>query len=321
MTQHVGHIGQLWQYPVKSMAGHTVESAYLATDGMEGDRYWAVREEEAGQITVVRRIPKLLQCSARFESAPSADVIPPVHITLPDGEEFSSAAADAHERLSEFLGKPVTIWPKQPRSNWKHYRLAQPAGAREVKRQFASKELPDLSSISLSRITELMIFATPLGRYHDVYPLHILSSGAIAKMREIEPDGDFRVERFRPNLYIESAEGVVDFDDFSWVGGTLKIGEVTLRCESRTVRCSAPAQPQVGLAKDAKVIRALEAGTGRHLGINVTVVKAGRVQVGDEVTFEPGSRKPRSGPSLGGRLRNRLLHGAMELTDKLNKEA
>ena len=226
------------------MMGGTAASAILNKDGLVGDRGWAVREEEAGQLTVVRRTPKLLQCRAHYLTGPAGDQIPDVEITLPDGETFTTADVDAADRLSAFLGKPVTLWPKQPRSNWKHYRLAGPQGAREIKRQFAMRELPDLSSISLGRIAELMLFVTPLGRYHDVYPLHILSSGALAKMRELEPAGDFCVERFRPNLYIESADGCVDFDDFAWVGGRLRVPRwalLELALAGRVVRlCDTP---------------------------------------------------------------------------------
>lgn len=318
MSEYAGRIAQLWQYPVKSMGGQTLDAAELASDGLLGDRGWAVRDEDAGQLTVVRRDPKLLQCTARYRTSPAPGESPTVEITLPGGVTFDSDDPGCETALTEFLGKPVTLWPRQPKSNWKHYRLARPAGARELKRQFAMRELPDLSSISLPRIAELMMFVTPLGRYHDVYPLHILSSGALAKMREAEPEGDFRPERFRPNLCIESPDGVVDFDDFAWVGGRLTIGDVVIQCESRTVRCLAPAQPQADLPKDARVLRAIEKHTARHLGINATVLRAGRVEVGQEVYFEPGARAPRETLSTYDRWRNRMLHSAMELTDRLN---
>jgi uncharacterized protein YcbX len=75
----------------------------------------------------------------------------------------------------------------------------------------------------------------------------------------------------------------VVFDEFTWLGGTLSIGDAVIKCETRTVRCSAPAQPQVGLKKSAKVVKALSEHTGRNMGINATVIKTGLIKVGDEV--------------------------------------
>lgn len=322
MPERVGRIAELWRYPVKSMVGERLSSATLGKDGLLGDRYWAVREDDLGQLTVVRRTPRLLQCRARYAMPPeeSGD-IPPIVISLPDGSELSSSDPHAQERLSDFLGKAVSLWPLQPKSNWRHYRLAKPAGAREMKRQFASRELPDFSSIPLSRLAELMLFTTPLGRYHDIYPLHILSTNALHALRELEPEGDFCVERFRPNLLIESASESAEFDDFSWVNGELSVGEVLIRCESRTVRCSAPAQPQADLAKDSRVLKTIEAATGRHLGINATIVRGGCVKLGDDVYFEPGKRAPKRQLSSYDRLRNRVLHAGMELTDTLSRRS
>ena len=45
----------IWQYPVKSMIGGTVESAVLDEVGIVGDRTWAVRDEDAGVIANTRQ--------------------------------------------------------------------------------------------------------------------------------------------------------------------------------------------------------------------------------------------------------------------------
>lgn len=341
MTQLVGHVEQLWQYPVKSMAGVGLPRAELGRNGLLGDRGWCAREEELGQLTVVRRTPKLLLCRATYEIAKDPDrsfragQIPPVRITLPDGASFSSTDADAADRLSEFLGKRISLWPLQKKSKLKHYRLAKPQGAREFRRQFASKSLPDLSSIPFSKILELMLFVTPLGSYYDLAPLHILSSSALAHMRRIDPKAEFRVERFRPNIFVKSLDDDNGLDDFSWVHGQLQLGDAEVRCRSRTVRCSAPAQPmltgltdkearicsgpQKGFEKDGGVLRAIERETGRHLGIYASVKTPGLVRVGDPVYWVPAKGKPREGLSTYQRLRNRVLHASLESVDRFGR--
>ena len=315
----VGTVKELWRYPVKSMVGESIPAVGLTRAGLVGDRQWAVRDESRGEITVVRKNPRLLQCAARFVDTPSPGNIPPVIITLPDGRECSSSDPECATVLSEFLRKPASLWPLQPASNWRHYRLAEPSGARDIKRQFGMSTLPDFSSIPLSLASQLSFFATPPGRYHDVFPLHLLSTNALAAMAGIEPAGEFIVQRFRPNIVIASARAEPVFDDFEWIGGYLYAGNCVIECVSRTVRCSAPAQPQYGgVTKDGKVVRALDRHTGRHLGINATVKVAGTLAVGDEVHWEPArSLLPRSLARLMGGTKNRVLHATMKGVDVL----
>ena len=44
----VGHITELWRYPVKSMAGERINAGTLDTYGMIGDRYWATINGDTG---------------------------------------------------------------------------------------------------------------------------------------------------------------------------------------------------------------------------------------------------------------------------------
>lgn len=317
----VGKVSELWRYPVKSMEGSQVEESVIGKAGMQGDRYWAIRDDAIGELSTVRKIPKLLKFKATYLEEPRSDKIPPISIELPNGSSVNSTDDDINEKLSEAIGKPVSLWPLQPKTNLKHYRLKVPAGAAAMKKQFATKELPDMSSVTWRMMMELAIFATPLGRYHDVYPLHLLTSSSLEKLKQLEPDGDFRVERFRPNLLIATPADPVDFTEFQWVDGKLHIGDVVLQVVSRTVRCSMPAQPQVTIKKDAKVLRTLEAHTQRHLGVNISVIKPGTIRVGDTVRFEPAERSALSQQfnALSSRIRNKAIQGSFKLIDRFNK--
>ena len=314
----VGAIKELWRYPVKSMDGNRTRECLITKQGMVGDRNWALRDEDAGELTSVRKIPKLLKFKARYNEEPGPGKVSSVTIELPDGSSVESTDEHVDRKLSEALGKPVSLWPLQPRSNLRHYRLAVPAGATAMKKQFATKELPDFSSVSWRFMMELALFATPLGRYHDVYPLHLVTTGSLERLRQLEPEGDFRVERFRPNLLVETDPDSVDFNEFHWVDGQLHIGDVVLKVVSRTVRCSMPAQPQVAIKKDAKVIRTLDAHTERHLGVNISVVKAGAIRVGDPVRLQPANRSALSRriDAVSSRLRNAAIQRSFDLIDR-----
>lgn len=319
----VGQVSELWRYPVKSMQGNCVTESLIGKDGMLGDRCWALKDESLGELSTVRKTPTLLRFKAAYDQEPTPSHVPNVTIELPDGTAVNSSDANVNEKLSEAIGKRVSLWSLQPKTNFKHYRLKVPAGAAAMKKQFATQELPDMSSVSWSMMMQLAIFATPLGRYHDVYPLHLLTSGSLDKLKQLEPDGDFRVERFRPNLLVETAKDSVDFNEFAWVEGKLYIGEAILKVISRTVRCSMPAQPQTTFNKDAKILRTLEAHTQRHLGVNLSVIKPGKIRVGDSVRFEASHRSAlsRGVDALSSKLRNRAIQSSFKLIDQFSKWA
>jgi len=319
MKQQIGTIKELWRYPVKSMVGERVNHGRVETFGLLGDRGWAIRDESEGELTVVRKMPKLLLCEAQYEEEPIAEPLPQVVIQLPNGTQVNSADPHVNAKLSDYLQKNVSLWPLQPKSNWTHYRLAGVSGAEAMKKQFASKELPDMSSFSWRILTELSVFATPLGRYYDCYPLHVLTTGALKKLKEIEPQGDFCVQRFRPNIVIETESDNAEFEEFGWLGGELSIGDTVIRCETRTVRCSMPSQPQSNIKKDGKVMRTVNKHVKRHMGINASVVRVGDINVGDPVIWTPASRNRLHkivNPVLGS-IKTKMIHTILKGVDKL----
>jgi uncharacterized protein YcbX len=292
MKKPVGVIQSLHRYPVKSMQGEALEQAGIAQAGVIGDRLWIVRLEERGENALVRTFPKLLNFSAKFLSEPSTSRIPEVEITLPDGAKLTSKDKQINKQLSKTLGKPVTLWPLQPASHWRHYLQGSLSGAQDMRRKFGSTKLPSLSSLSWPLLAQLSVLTTPLGRYQDCYPLHLITTSSLDELKKLEPQGDFCAERFRPNLVIESLKSNA-FDDTHWLGGKLYIGDqVVLKVESKTVRCSMPAQPQVGLVKDPLVIKTLDAHTDRYFGVNLTVISGGQIQVGDTVEWAPEQISP-----------------------------
>ncbi|HEY6120033.1 MAG TPA: MOSC N-terminal beta barrel domain-containing protein, partial [Pyrinomonadaceae bacterium] len=109
----IGTVTQIWRHPVKSMAGETLEACSLGPLGIPGDRGWALRDETTGEITNGKRIPALMQCSAKYMEGPSEDYIPPVEITFPDGSKLRSDDGDVNARLSEFFEREVTLWPRE----------------------------------------------------------------------------------------------------------------------------------------------------------------------------------------------------------------
>ncbi len=92
------HVLELWRYPVKSLQGERLDAAAVGRDGLEGDRRFALFDQETGFGLTARRVPELLFASARLTHGDG------VEITLPDG----SRAID-DEALSEWLGRAVEL--------------------------------------------------------------------------------------------------------------------------------------------------------------------------------------------------------------------
>jgi uncharacterized protein YcbX len=88
----------LWRFPVKSLQGERLDTAELTTDGIVGDRRYAIFDSTTGLGLTGRRAPELLFAAARLRDDGTAE------IRLPDG-----SIADDDEALSRWLGRPVHL--------------------------------------------------------------------------------------------------------------------------------------------------------------------------------------------------------------------
>ena len=315
----VGTVREIWRYPVKSMAGESVDSSFVETGGLQGDRAWAVRDDDAGEIRSAKKLSGLMRCAAAYEGVLAGTPLPPPRIRMPDGSVHRADDPAAAACLSELLGRSLSLWPRT--SDPDHYRLAASASTSDIRKQFGIGEDepdPDLSELPLRLLLKLSVFATPPGTYFDAYPLHILTTASLTAMREAASEGDFDVRRFRPNILIETDPSIEGLAEFEWCGGLVRVGDVVVRCEARTVRCSMPALPQAcGLARDTTVLRTVRDYADRHLGIYATVVTPGSIRIGDAVELHhPQFRPIRSTyDSLRKSMKRALLRGWAKIAE------
>ena len=303
----IGTVKEICRYPVKSMAGEKIAQCAVGTLGIPGDRGWAVRDETSGEITNGKHFPLLMQAAARYREAPAADFIPQVDMTFPDGAVLGSDAADVNQRLTELLGKRVSLWPLRPADDVEHYRrksktarvfgrLARfrafraalptltsfgPAQAelREAFSREPGEPLPDLSTLP----PELIEFTSPRGTYFDAFPIHLLTTASLEMMARLNPAATWDIRRFRPNFLIETEPHIKGLVEAEWSERKLRIGTVELKCEIPTVRCGMTIQAQEGLQKDPSILRTIVRDADQNLGVYASVVKSGDVKVGDLV--------------------------------------
>ncbi len=302
----VGTVQEIWRYPVKSMAGERLNECTIGPQGIPADRGWALRNEITREITNGKDVPLLMQCAARYRTEPVDGSIPQVDIIAHDGTVVPSDDPAVSSRLSEILGKNVTLWPRQPASNKAHYRRAQPAARlagrlarfrvframlpkimsfgslnaqlRESFSREAGEPVPDLSTLP----PEILEFTSPLGTYFDAFPIHLLTTASLSTMKRFNVTATWDVRRFRPNFLIRSADASEALEP-EWAGKTLRIGSVELKCEIPTVRCGMTMQAQKDLPKDPSVLRTIVRDANQNLGIYASVVNSGKVSAGDRV--------------------------------------
>lgn len=300
----IGTVRSLHRYPVKSMAGESLNESQVGHDGLLGDRAFALRDEQAGELRSARKWPRLLQCSARYRSEPGVGALPPADITLPDGTTTCSDDPRVSELLSRWLGLSATFHARRPASDKQHYRRANlgasaagllakspalskvlnrlarvGANGDQMRQEFGREDdepLPDLSGMP-----GVFEYVSPPGTYFDAFPIHVITSASLASLRARHPGGDWDPRRFRANVIIESNGSQAGYPEAAWSGRALRIGEVELACVVATPRCNMVMQAQGELPKDALILRTIVREAEQNLGVYARVTRAGRVRVGD----------------------------------------
>ena len=261
----LGTIAAIHRYPVKSMAGEALAAATIGERGVRWDRAYAVFDALERRIASAKHVAKfsgLLKFGARFVRGDQAEFdLPAVEITFPDGRIARSDDAHCTEALSAWFGRPTGI----------------------------SAITEDLST--RPRAGKYAMVDT----YFDYAPLHLLTNVAMVSLARRSPRSVIVVERFRPNLVIESA-GVEDFPENAWTGRQLRVGhEVVIKVTDPCPRCAMPTLAQAELPSDVAILKRISQSNTVYtpvleseqpcLGAYAFVLRGGAVSVGDSVAF------------------------------------
>jgi len=249
--------------PVKALRLSHPTEAELTAGGIPSDRRFYLIDERdrlfdaSDHASLLRIVPTYDPGTERL------------HLSFPDG----SVVEDAADRLdgtvtTDFFGRTV------------HGHLVD-GGFETALSAFADRP------VRLARVTRD-------GDGQDVHPLTLVSSESIRDLgrRGDRPDLDAR--RFRMNLEIKGAE---PYEEDSWDGGLVRIGDATIRVHGQIPRCVVTTlAPDTGekdfgtLTQIARYRPRIGGRGGLPFGMYAEVVRAGRVRVGDPV--EPISARP-----------------------------
>lgn len=111
--EKIGVIKEIWIFPVKSMAGMSVDAADLYWYGFGGDRRYAfVQAGHTGTFPwlTAREVPTLVQYKPSFgDNAPTEWHQSPVHIETPAGDRFKITESQLVDDLNGRWAKPIRL--------------------------------------------------------------------------------------------------------------------------------------------------------------------------------------------------------------------
>jgi len=107
----LGRISAIFRYPVKSMAGESLEVARLGWHGIEGDRRLAVRrlhdKSEFPWLTA-SKLPQLLLYKPFGLDSKTPESLP-THVRTPDGKEFEIQSDELRREISKRYGSDIEL--------------------------------------------------------------------------------------------------------------------------------------------------------------------------------------------------------------------
>lgn len=280
-----GIIKEIWRYPVKGMAGEQLEQCAIGPCGLAGDRIWALRDLARKEIQSCKFRPELLSCTAtkRGDSG-----LQHVDITLPNNRSSASDDPDIHQILSGLVGHNSTLEPLRPVAELDFYRrhkLDDTTWLEELKATFTrepGEPLPDFSQLP----QQARDFVTVPGTFFLVTPFHIITTATLNHMKSLQPEADWDVRRFRPNIVIETDNADKGLVEQGWIGKRMTVAEAQIDCTATAPRCGAVTRQQQGLAFDKSMLRSIIAEAEQNLGIYASINHPGTLTVGDTVYID-----------------------------------
>jgi uncharacterized protein YcbX len=139
----LGHIREIWRYPVSSMGGERLTSANVGPGGVAADRLWGVVDTRDGDVAAPekrrhwRPLPNL--SSRMGETGPE--------ISSSDEVWLPADSAEARALLSAHLGFPAALMPHTP------HETSRPG---HVAPRYARADLHLLTTASIRKLADLL---------------------------------------------------------------------------------------------------------------------------------------------------------------------
>jgi len=223
-------LSELFIYPIKSVAGISVEAAKLTPRGLECDRLFMLTAPE-GHFITQRRFPKMALIEAHpvapGEIAISAPKMPALHVSMSDKTDSKTDGKCATEEVDVWGDRVSALSCGPEAADWFSQFLQTPCQL--VYLPPSSKRPTDHGKFGPS---EIVSFA-------DAYPYLLLSEASLHQLNEKLTDKNeapVTMNRFRPNLVIKGDISPHAEDDWK----RIRIGDAIFKVAKPCSRCSIP---------------------------------------------------------------------------------
>jgi uncharacterized protein YcbX len=258
--QTVGTVESLWRYPVKSMRGEQLESAFAGFPGLYGDRIYAFHDDgapagfpyltgrEREQMILFRPIIRDKQRATKPENLDEAESMSPGLTPVYATPEDLAVEVQTPDGTSVAIDDPALI-----------QMLSEGLGTRHQLRLMRSqRSMTDCRPISLFSTTTAQQIGDEVGATLDK-------------------------RRFRANIYLNLNEGR-GFAEDQLVGHTIRIGDkVVLAIVDRDPRCKMITLDPETAEPNPEVLKRVARAHEGNAGVYAAVLVEGTIHSGDEV--------------------------------------
>lgn len=274
-------VKQLFNYPMKSTAGHQADTMEVTMRGFLNDRRYMLVERDTGKLVSQR----MKGCDVLARWQVNADANGDIYIMPHETRDMLKVAEMTEGEIMD-----VVI----------HGDVTQGLVASDNVNEWISEHLK--KDVVLVRQTDDLVRSvdTSFGRiddrvsFADGFPFLITNE---ASLDALQPHfdaaaGPIGMERFRPNIVLEGAEA---FEEDTW--DTIRIGKIWMNVVKPCSRCIMTTIDQdSGVRSSAEPLRTLgklrKGQGGAFFGQNAVPRIMGKISVGDEVSVHTTRREP-----------------------------
>lgn len=264
--QNIGQVIYLFRYPIKSMGGEKLESSIITKKGFLGDRAYALIDTKTNKIVSAKNPKKwkdIFKYHSKYISEPIEDNLLDVQITFPDKTIVNSTQKDVDTVLSSTFDGTLKLTSTPPKTV-------------QLEEYYA-----DIEEVSKNGIADETILE---GTFFDLGAIHIITTATLKKCEELYGEGDFNLDRFRPNILIDLDSDEIGFIENDWIGKEIHIGdEVILKVKRSCPRCVMTTLEQDSVKNDVNVLKTIIKNNEGNLGIYADVICGGCIKNTDKI--------------------------------------
>ena len=136
--------------------------------------------------------------------------------------------------------------------------------------------------VAEGRAAPVRLVPAPSDRGLTDTPIPSISMASLASHEAVAAQAalPFQLHRWRCNIFLD---GLAAWEEFDWVGGTIRLGEAEAKVETRLDRCLATTVNTDTGERDVPTLEILKGFGHQDFSVALVITKGGRLRLGDEV--------------------------------------